>query len=220
MENLDFINDILSRTIISTNEIISDVLFVDSNPTSVEYKIIKKVNDQVQTTSEVVDYQLINRTLHLKKISDYGLIYAVSMLLDKEFLKSFENIFCLDEVEFYPPIILRPFVKGKVQNIIDELSGSNWIITSKKVLNYLKRHKSFQDVSNDKASTIKLKGRINDIMIFTSEDIEKDVIWRGNSKDCSVVILKDISIDKKDNIYDISVDFLFNTKGIRKLYLI
>lgn len=220
MDNIDFINDILSRTIISTNEIISDVLFVDSNPTSVEYKIIKKVNDQVQTTSEVVDYQLINRTLHLKKISDYGLIYAVSMLLDKEFLKSFENIFCLDEVEFYPPIILRPFVKGKVQNIIDELSGSNWIITSKKVLNYLKRHKSFQDVSNDKASTIKLKGRINDIMIFTSEDIEKDVIWRGNSKDCSVVILKDISIDKKDNIYDISVDFLFNTKGIRKLYLI
>lgn len=178
MDNIDFINDILSRTIISTNEIISDVLFVDSNPTSVEYKIIKKVNDQVQTTSEVVDYQLINRTLHLKKISDYGLIYAVSMLLDKEFLKSFENIFCLDEVEFYPPIILRPFVKGKVQNIIDELSGSNWIITSKKVLNYLKRHKSFQDVSNDKASTIKLKGRINDIMIFTSEDIEKDVIWK------------------------------------------
>ena len=220
MDNIDFINDILSRTIISTNEIISDVLFVNSNPASVEYRIIKKVNDQVQTTSEVVNYQLSSQVIHLQKISDYGLIYAVSMLLDKEFLKSFENNFCLDEAEFYPPTILRPFVKGKVQKIIDELSGSNWIITSKKVLSHLKRHKSFQDLSSDKASVIKLKGRIDDIMIFTTEDIEKDVIWRGNSKDCSAVILNDISIDKKDNIYDISVDYLFNTKGIRKLYLV
>lgn len=220
MDNLDFINDILSRTIISTNEIINDVLFVNSNPASIEYRIIKKVNDQVQTTSEVVNYQLNTQVIKLEKLTDYGLIYAISIMLDKEFLKSFEDKFSLDEAEFYPPLLLRPFVKGKVQKIIDELSGTNWIITSKKILNYLKRHKSFQELSYDKASTIKLRGKIDNIMIFTTEDIEKDVIWKGNSKDCDAVILNNISIDKKDNIYDISVDYLFNTKGIRKLYLV
>lgn len=220
MKDLDFINDILSRSIISTNEIISDVLFVDSNPAQVEYKSVRKINDKVQKTTEVINYELNAGSIKLNKLTDHGLIYSISIFLDKEFMKSFENNYCLDEVEFYPPTILRPFIKGKVQKIIDELSGTNWIITSKKVLSHLKRHKSFQELNSDKASIIKLKGRIDDIMIFTTEDLEKDVIWKGNSRDCSVVMLNNISINEKDNIYDVSVEYLFNTKGIRKLYLV
>ena len=111
-------------------------------------------------------------------------------------------------------------MKGKPQKIVDELSGCNWIITSKSTLKHLKRHKSFQELSDDKATSIKLKGRINDIFVFTTEDIEKDVIWKGRNSDCSIVMLNDISIDFKDNIYDIKVDYLFNVKGIRKLTLI
>lgn len=220
MENLDFINDILSKSIISTNEILSDVLFVESNPAKIEYKNVKKVNDKVQTTTEVVNYELKSGSIKLNKLTDYGLIYSISIFLDREFIKSFENNHCLDEAEFYPSPILRPFIKGNVQKILDELTGVNWIITSKKVLSHLKRHKSFQELNDDKASIIKLKGRIDDIMIFTTEDLEKDVIWKGNSRDCTAVVLNNISINKKDNIYDISVDYLFNTKGIRKLYLI
>ncbi len=220
MENLDFIDDILSKSIISTNEILSDVLFVESNPAKIEYKNVKKVNDKVQTTTEVVNYELKSGSIKLNKLTDYGLIYSISIFLDREFIKSFENNHCLDEAEFYPSPILRPFIKGNVQKILDELTGVNWIITSKKVLSHLKRHKSFQELNDDKASIIKLKGRIDDIMIFTTEDLEKDVIWKGNSRDCTAVVLNNISIHKKDNIYDISVDYLFNTKGIRKLYLI
>lgn len=220
MTNLNFIDEIISKTIIATNEIIGDVLFVDSNPVKIEYKTTKKVDNEVHTKTEIIDYQLNSENIRLDKLTDYGLIYAVSMFLDKKFISSFQNNFCIDEVEFYPIFILRPFVKVKIQKILDELTGCNWIITSKRVLKQLKKHKTFNELSSDKATTIKLRGRIDDIMIFTHEDIEKDVIWKGNSKDCSAIILNDISINQKDNIYDIGVDYLFNTKGIRKLYLI
>ena len=220
MTNLNFIEDILSKSIISRSEIIGDVLFVDSNPAKIEIVNTKKVNDKVEKTTESVTYTLEQSNIQTDKITDSGLIWGISLMLDKEFIKSISKWGGLDEVEFYAPFLLRPFVKNNINNVIEEFYGENWIITNNKVLSHLKKHNEFQELSDDKATSIKLKGRIRNTTIFTNEDVEKNVIWKGNNHNCSAVMLNDISIDFKDNIYDIKVDYLFNSKGIRKLTLI
>lgn len=220
MNNLDFINDILSKSIISRKEIIGDTIFVETNPAKLEFTTIKKVNGEIQKNTEVVEYQLNKASIKTDKLTDHGLIYGISLYLDKEFIKSFESYFCLDEVNFYAPLILRPFKKPNIQGVIDEILSYSWILTTNKVLKSLKKYNRFQELSDDKASTIKLKGRIDNTFIFTSEDIEKDTIWRGNFDNCLAVFLKDIYVNNNDNIYDINFEYLFNTKGIRKLSLL
>lgn len=217
MNNLDFINDILSKSIISRKEIIGDTIFVETNPAKLEFTTIKKVNGEIQKNTDVVEYQLNKASIKTDKLTDHGLIY---LYLDKEFIKSFENYFCLDEVNFYAPLILRPFKKPNIQGVIDEILSYSWVLTTNRVLNSLKKYNRFQELSDDKASTIKLKGRIDNTFIFTSEDVEKDTIWRGNSDSCLAVFLKDIYVNNNDNIYDINFEYLFNTKGIRKLSLL
>lgn len=217
MNNLDFINDILSKSIISRKEIIGDTIFVETNPAKLEFTTIKKVNGEIQKNTEVLEYQLNKASIKTDKLTDHGLIY---LYLDKEFIKSFENYFCLDEVNFYAPLILRPFKKPNIQGVIDEILSYSWVLTTNRVLNILKKYNRFQELSDDKASTIKLKGRIDNTFIFTSEDVEKDTIWRGNSDSCLAVFLKDIYVNNNDNIYDINFEYLFNTKGIRKLSLL
>jgi len=220
MIDLNFINDILPKSIISKREILGDVIFVDTNPVQLEFTTVKKVHDKVEKITEVVNYELQKASIKTNKLTDHGLIYGISMYLDKEFIKSFEKYHCLDEVEFYKLFILRPFIKPNIKKVVDEIINYDWVITTNKILKSLKKYNRFQELSDDLASTIKLKGRIDNTFIFTSDDIEKDTIWRGNSKNCNAVILSDIYIDNKDNIYDIEFEYLFNTKGIRKLSLI
>lgn len=220
MSELNFIDDILSKSIISLKEIFSDVIFVDSNPAKIDFTSIRKTGDKIERISQSETYHLKSINLKLDKLTDYGLIYAVCLSLDKEFIKSITQNFCLDEAEYYPPLLLRPFVKGNPDKIVSEFSGCDWVITSKKVLNKLKKHKRFQEIENDTPSSIKLKGRIDNVHIFITEDLEKDIIWKGNRGNCGVVMVSDILIEKQDNIYDIKVEYLFNCKGIRKLSLV
>jgi len=220
MNNLDFINDILPQSIISRSEIISNTIFVDANPIQLEFTTIKKVNGEVEKTTETLNYQLHKASIKTKILTDYGLIYSVSIFLDKQFIKSFENNFCLDEVNFYSPFLLRLFKKPNIKGLVDELVGYDWVITTNKVLRSLRKFRGFQEMSDDKASTIKLKGKIDNTIIFTSDYVEEDTVWKGNSNNCLALILNDIYIDNKDNIYDIKFEYLFNTKGVRKLSLL
>ena len=217
---IDYINDILSTSVVSHKNLISEILFVDSNPAKVESIEVKKVDNSIVRSKTTNEYKLDSTTSEIKNLNTTVLVCLVSSILDAKFLKSLE-IFGTDELEFYKKGIFKLFSKPNPQTIIDEVGEYyDWIITSAKVLNYLSKHKDFESLSDEKVTSIKLKGRINHLNIFVTDIIDNNIIWKGSCKDSSSVMLNELSIVEESNIYNVKVDYLFINRGIRKLILL
>ena len=218
--NIDYINDILSTSVISHRNLISEILFVDSNPAKVESIEVKKVDNSIVRSKTSNEYKLDSTTTEIKNLDTPTLMCSISLLLDNQFIKSLE-FFGTDELEFYKKGIMKLFSKPNPQNIIDEVGEYyDWIITSSKVLGYLSKHKDFESLSDEKVTSIKLKGKINHLNIFVTDLTDKDIIWKGSCKDSSCVMLNDLNIVKESNIYNVTVEYLFINRGVRKLILI
>ena len=61
---------------------------------------------------------------------------------------------------------------------------------------------------------------IKNINVFSTNEIDKNLILTGSIDSTTCICLDEIYLNKKSNIYDISVDYLFINKGIRKLILV
>ena len=72
----------------------------------------------------------------------------------------------------------------------------------------------------DGTSNPKLVGMIKNINVFSTNEIDKNLILTGSIDSTTCICLDEIYLNKKSNIYDISVDYLFINKGIRKLILV
>jgi hypothetical protein len=217
--NIDYINDILSTSVISHKNLIGETLFVNSNPAKVESVEVKKVNSVIATSKKVNDYKLDSTTTEISNIDKSTLMFSISQLLDNKFIKSLE-LFETDELEFYKKGIMKLFSKPNPQLIVDEVGEYyDWIITSPKIFNYLSKHKNFESIKDDKVTSIKLRGKINHLSLFVTDNIDSDTLFKGSCKDSSSVMLDRFDISKESNIY-VKVDYLFINKGVRKLILI
>lgn len=217
--NIDYINDILSTSVISHKNLIGETLFVNSNPAKVESVEVKKVNSVIATSKKVNDYKLDSTTTEISNIDKSTLMFSISQLLDNKFIKSLE-LFETDELEFYKKGIMKLFSKPNPQLIVDEVGEYyDWIITSPKIFNYLSKHKNFESIKDDKVTSIKLRGKINHLSLFVTDNIDSDILFKGGCKDSSSVMLDRFDISKESNIY-VKVDYLFINKGVRKLILI
>lgn len=218
--NIDYINDILSTSVISHQNLIGEILFVNSNPAKVESIEVKKVDSKIVTVKNSNEYNLESKSFTIKNLSPSVIACSLSLLLDNAFIDSFKEQFLLDEIEFYKKGLMKLFTRPKPQLIINEAEFCDWLLTSQKVFKHLSRHKNFQELSDDKVSSIKLKGRINHLNIFVCDLLEKDVVYKGKSSDSLCVMLDELNIIKESNIYNVKVDYLFNNRGIRKLTLL
>lgn len=218
--NIDYINDILSTSVISNQNLIGETLFVNSNPAKVESIEVKKVDNSIVTNRTNNNYKLDSTTIEIKNLDTPTLMCSVSLLLDNQFIKSLE-LFGTDELEFYKKGIMKLFSKPNPQVIIDEVGEYyDWIITSSKVFNYLSKHKNFESITDEKVTSIKLKGKINHLSLFVTDNIDNDTLFKGSCKDSSSVMLDRLNISKESNIYNVKVDYLFINRGVRKLILI
>jgi transglutaminase-like putative cysteine protease len=216
--NIDYINDILSTSVISHKNLIGETLFVNSNPAKVESVEIKKVNNVIVTSRKINDYKLDSTTTEIINLDKSTLMFSISLLLDNKFIKSLE-IFDTDELEFYKKGVMKLFSKPNPQLIVDEVGEYyDWIITSPKIFNYLSKHKNFESIKDDKVTSIKLRGKINHLSLFVTDNIDSDTLFKGSCKDSSSVMLDRLDISK-DNIY-VKVDYLFINRGVIKLILI
>ena len=218
--NIDYINDILSTSVISHKNLISETLLVDSNPAKVESVEVKKIDSKVVTIKSSNEYNLESKTFTVKNLSTSVIACSVSLLLDNAFIDSFKDKFSLDETEFYRKGLMKLFRRPNPQVIVDEAEFSDWLLTTPKVFKHLSRHKNFQELSDDKVSSIKIKGQINHLTIFVCDYVEKDIVYKGKSSDNSCIMLNELNITSESNIYNVKVDYLFINKGIRKLTLL
>ena len=106
------------------------------------------------------------------------------------------------------------------RNILIDNIGDycDWVITSEDIVKELSKSKYFVKVEDD-TSNPKLVGMIKNINVFSTNEIDKNLILTGSIDSTTCICLDEIYLNKKSNIYDISVDYLFINKGIRKLIL-
>lgn len=218
---LDLINDILRYSIVSQNDLIGETLFVDTNPAQVDIVKVMKVNSVVTKVKESNNYILNTKKYTFDKFDKEKIVNEVGLSLDNIFIKSLNETSEEERLKYYKRGILNIFKRNKPEEIVNQIGEyCNWVITSNKVINQLSRLDNFESVYNDIVSTIELRGKINNIKIFRSDDVDTNTIYIGHSSDCSSVFLKEIILNSNIiNIYDTEVNYLFINKGIRKLLL-
>lgn len=218
---LDLINDILRYSIVSQNDLIGETLFVDTNPAQVDIVKVMKVNSVVTKVKESNNYILNTKKYTFNKFDKEKIVNEVGLSLDNIFIKSLNETSEEERLKYYKRDILNIFKRNKPEEIVNQIGEyCNWVITSNKVINQLSRLDNFESVYNDIVSTIELRGKINNIKIFRSDDVDTNTIYIGHSSDCSSVFLKEIILNSNIiNIYDTEVNYLFINKDIRKLML-
>ena len=218
---LDLINDILRYSIVSQNDLIGETLFVDTNPAQVDIVKVMKVNSVVTKVKESNNYILNTQKYTFDKFDKEKIVNEVGLSLDNIFIESLNEISEKERLKYYKRGIFNIFKRNKPEEIVNQIGEyCNWVITSNKVINQLYRLDNFESVYNDIVSTIELRGKINNIKIFRSDDVDTNTIYIGHSSDCSSVFLKEIILNSNIiNIYDTEVNYLFINKGIRKLLL-
>ena len=218
---LDLINDILRYSIVSQNDLIGETLFVDTNPAQVDIVKVMKVNSVVTKVKESNNYILNTQKYTFDKFDKEKIVNEVGLSLDNIFIESLNEISEKERLKYYKRGIFNIFKRNKPEEIVNQIGEyCNWVITSNKVINQLSRLDNFESVYNDIVSTIELRGKINNIKIFRSDDVDINTIYIGHSSDCSSVFLKEIILNSNIiNIYDTEVNYLFINKGIRKLLL-
>jgi len=216
---VDLINDVLTNTIVSQSNIVGETLFVDSNPATIEMTTIKKVNSDVTKVTETKEYKLSHKGFLIHDTDKDEICKKISTSIDDVFIDTIDSSSVEENFKLRKGLL--SFLKRKnPQDILNLISDkSDWIITSHKILSQLSKLNEFIPINSELESTIELSGKIGKLNIFTNVDIKNNFIYEGSCKETTSVFLKEITTTFDSNIYDIGVDFIFVSKGVRKLIL-
>ncbi len=213
---INLIEDILTKTFIIHQEISSDTLFVDSNPVEIEILKVSKVNSSISKTKEKKIFKLNHFT---SQQTDYKDIPDnIARKLNKSFIELVSSTDDEEIIEIKEKKMFGLYTKKDYSKILDSITYFNWVIVHSTIVNEISKMPDFIRIS-ESAGSINKVGAINEVVFFSSNEVEKNSIICGTSDSITSVFLNDISIDKKSNIYEIGIDYLFNYKGIRKLIL-
>lgn len=217
--HVNLINDVLTNTIVSQSTIVGETLFVDSNPATIEVTTVKKVNSNITTVTETKEYKLSHKGFLIHNNDKDEICKKISTSINDVFIDTIDSASVEENFKLKTGVL--SFLKRiKPQDILNLISDkSDWIITSHKILSHLSKLSEFIPINSELDSTIELSGRIGKINVFTNADIKTNYIYEGSCKETTSVFLKEITTTFDSNIYDIGVDFIFVSKGVRKLIL-
>ena len=211
MENTNIDFDLIIRSsIVSNSDIILNTLFVDSNPVSIESVDVIKVDSKIKKVKTHKVYELDKRSV--LDCSDIN--QQICDLLNSEFINKVKSINNNESIRYFNRGFLKNFTKKDPQIIINSINNCTWIITSDKICYELSKLDNY-NLINRNISGVTKSGNINNINIYTSDKIDENDIFIGNSDSVDIIINKNIKSDGKL----ISIEFLFCANGIRKIRL-
>lgn len=213
---INLIEDILTKTFIIHQEISSDTLFVDTNPAEIEILKVSKVNSSISKTKEKKTFKLNHFTSQQTDYKD--ICVNISKSLNRSFIELISSTTDEEIIEIKEKKMFGLYTKKNYSKILDSITYFNWVIIPSTIANEIYKLPNFIRISESVGSINKV-GIINEVVFFSSNEVEKNSIICGTSDSITSVFLNDISIEKKSNIYEIGIDYLFNYKGIRKLIL-
>lgn len=212
MEDIGIDFDLIVRSsIISNSDIILNTFFVDSNPVSIESVEVVKVDSKIKKVKTNKTYELDKRSFGLDGLD---INQQICDILNSEFINKVSSINNHESIKYFNRGFLKNFTKKDPQIIINGINNCSWIITSDKICDELKKLDNY-NLINSNISGITKSGNINNINIYTSDKIDENDIFIGNSDSVDIIINKNIKSDGKL----ISIEFLFCENGIRKIRL-
>ncbi len=216
---INLIDDVLLNSIISNKQLIDEILFVNENPAKIEMIKVMKVNSVVSKVKEQITYNLENYKTSVENPTKESLINLLINKFNSFYLSSLSTDGNEEIIEYYIKGIKSIFKKSDVNILIENIgSYCSWVITSDKIIKELSKSKDFIKVSDD--SNPKLVGTIKNINIFSTNEIESNLILTGNYNSTTCVLLDYVYLKNNLGKYDLSVDYLFINKGIRKFILV
>jgi hypothetical protein len=217
---INLINDVLLNSVVSNKQLINEILFVNENPAKIEMIKVMKVDSVVSKVKEETTYKLEHFTASIENPTKEGIINLFINKFNNFYLSSLSNQGNEENIPYYIKGIKRFFKKRDTNILIDNIGEyCDWVITSGDIVRELSKSKDFVKVEDD-TSNPKLVGMIKKINVFSTNEIDKNLILTGSIDSTTCICLDEIYLNKKSNIYDISVDYLFINKGIRKLILV
>ena len=125
--NIDYINDILSTSVISHKNLIGETLFVNSNPAKVESVEVKKVNNSIVTSRTSNDYKL-DSTINIEVVKKH----LNNPIMTKLYLKN-SNEYKTNKVDFEKTYVVYYKNDFKLKEIINERFISNLYSLNQKI---------------------------------------------------------------------------------------
>ena len=216
---INLINDVLLNSVISNKQLIDEILFVNENPVKIEITKVMKVNSVISKVKEETTYKLQHFTTLIENPTKESIIDLMISKINNFYLSSLCEQGNKEHITYYIKGIKRFFKKRDTNILIDNIGEyCNWIITSDNIIKELSKSKKFIKIK-DSESNPKLVGVIKNINVFSTNEIEKNLILTGSIDSTTCIFIDEIYLNKKSNIYDIGVDYLFINRGIRKFIL-
>lgn len=209
--------DILINTGIAYQDLVGETIFVDQNPAKVEIVKVSKVNSDIKKTIETKEYKLIHHSTHLQPDNIKNAPKILSNSINKIIIDEIKRTDDLEIIKYKEKKVFGLISSYNINSLLSTINYFNWVIVSNKVFKDLSKLPNFEKFSPK--SGISKIGVYNDISFYVSSDLENDSVLLGMSDSITAVFLQDVYTKEKSNIYDIGIDYLFITKGIRRLIL-
>jgi hypothetical protein len=215
--NFNLIEDILVNSVIANQELVSETIFVDENPAKVEIVTVSKVNSDIKRTVESKEFKLIHFSTNIDSNNISSAPDVISKSIDRILIETIKNTDDIEVIKYKNRKVLGLIKTYDVNKLLSTMNYFNWVIVPFSVFKQLSKIPNFEKYTQKKG--IYKIGYHNNLTFFTSGDLEDDSVLIGMNDSITSVFLNDVYTNTKSNIYDIGIDYLFVTKGIRKLIL-
>jgi hypothetical protein len=163
---------------IKSLNLLINMVFVSSTIGRVERTKTIKVGNTLKEVDEPIDYTLKKYNPNQFNKKKY--------LLDNFFqsLNEFEKIDNTKFKYFKKNFFERIFFKRKQSLIIDKIKSYNltysWLIVSQKILDIIRKDKSFVKIESENNSYSILRGRLDNFNVFLNDSQNDDKVYFGN----------------------------------------
>lgn len=215
-----FLSSTLSDSILSNRDLIGDVIFVDQNPAKLE--ILRKIKDgdSILSLKEIQTHSLESKNFTCKNSNESDLKSQIINHLDQSFISHLDSNSTVNYLQYYRKGFSKIFKSPYIERLTTRLSHFDWAIASDSCVKEIERAITIHYAEDDKMSQIELYGKAKDNQyIFRTNLIDNNTIYIGLRSKTSCIFLDELNIEKKTNIYDIGMNFKFNTQEIIKLVL-
>ena len=190
----------------------SDIHFVSENPVTIKVVDIKKFNGEIEKNEYSNTFTLKKHTIN--PIDSNENIEADIL---ESFLRTLNYSSSYHYLKYFSRnIFAKIFSKRNPNLIIDKIQCYDWLITSNKIVDELRRSNDFESMNGD--TDIRLVGKIGETYIYVTDSLTNQ-IYLGNINSITPLFNHEISYNLEKSTIDI--EYIFNVnKVLTKLQLI
>lgn len=200
---------------------LSQTIFVESNPSSMEVVEITKQNESITYSKTSKQVELSRKSLDLIKSVEESINNAINSSFIEKLNETTSKNKNIVVVKFFKKSILHRLINKlrrdnecEISNaILDFGKDSTWVILSKDIYDIISKNKRFLEHTNQ-ASQMYKAGRLGFLTVYLNCDLKENSIYFGKYDDFSLLLNKDVKVntDKVEIQYSLVTSSANNAK--------